>query len=301
MHVTPASPLCFAGRQRVARLATLLCLVVLVAQASPGYAGERLTATGGISDLDGAGGGGIVPWALITGNGSVDEVGGNAHATRVVLSHFQLNSVGVAVGFHDRLEVSLARLTFGLGSTVPGKTIREDVAGIKLKLAGDAVFEPDHVMPQVALGAEFKHNLDAAPIPNALGARRDADTDYYLAATKVMFAAVLGRNLIWNLTLRETRANQLGLLGFGGDLNDSYKLEPEASVGIFLRDDLITGVEYKRKPSNLSAFREDDFYDAFLVWQPVKELAVNLAWARLQTVADKRNENGLYLGLQYNR
>ena len=301
MMLSHTKPSLSPGARPVMALLSAAMMALALSQPVFALAGERLTATGGISDLDGAGGGGIVPWALITGNGSADEVGGNAHATRVVLSHFQLNSVGAAVGIHDRLEISLARLTFGLGSTVPGKTIREDVAGIKLKLAGDAVFDPDRAMPQVALGAEFKHNLDAAPIPNALGARRDADTDYYVAATKVVFAAVLGRNLIWNLTLRETRANQLGLLGFGGDLNDSYKLEPEASLGVFLRDDLVAGVEYKRKPNNLSAFRENDYYDAFLVWQPEKDLAVNLAWARLQTVADKRNENGLYVGLQVNR
>ena len=33
----------------------------------------KLLATGGVSQVEGAGGGGLVPWALITGYGSVDS------------------------------------------------------------------------------------------------------------------------------------------------------------------------------------------------------------------------------------
>ena len=41
--------------------------------------------------------------------------------------------------------------------------------------------------------------------------------DLYIAATKLYFAALAGRNVILDATLRRTRANQFGLLGFGGD------------------------------------------------------------------------------------
>jgi hypothetical protein len=263
-------------------------------------AGGRLTATGGVSDLDGAGGGGLVPWALITGNGTEDEIGGQVHATHIDISHFRLDSSGVGIGINDRIELSCSRLSLGLGSTVPGDTVREDVLGIKWRVAGDAVFAPDQLLPQIALGVEYKHNLDANPVPRALGARRDADFDYYVATTKLVFAAVAGRNVLWNLTLRATRANQMGLLGFGGDLNDRYRVEPEASLGVFLRDDLVAGVEYKRKPDNLSAFRESAFRDAFLVWLPTKQLALTTAWAQLGTIANQRNEYGFYLGVQLN-
>ena len=271
---------------------------MLLAAASS-QAGDRLIATGAISDVEGSGGGGLTPWAVITGYGGDDQVGGNAHITHVAISDFKLDNAGVAVGIDDRLELSLSRLTLDLGSTVPGDFIREDVVGIKLKLAGDAVFEPDRAMPQVAVGAEYKHNLDMAPVPRALGARRDADVDYYLAATKLWFAALAGHNVVGDLTLRATRANQLGLLGFGGDRNDSYQLEPEGSLAAFLRDDLAAGFEFRRKPDNLSAFKEDSFYDVFLAWFPDKDVSLTAAWTHLGQIADKHDQRGVFLQLQF--
>ncbi len=272
--------------------------VLVLSAASASHAGDRLTATGGISDVEGSGGGGLTPWAMISGYGSEDQVGGSVHATHIAISDFKLDSVGAAVGINDRLELSLSRLTLGLGSTVPGEFIREDVVGIKLKLAGDAVFEPDRAMPQIAVGAEYKHNLDAVPVPRAIGARRDADFDYYISASKLWFAALAGHNVVGDLTLRATRANQLGLLGFGGDRNDSYQLEPEGSLAVFLRDDLAAGLEFRRKPDNLSAFKEDAFYDGFVVWFPVKDVSLTAAYTRLGQVADKHDQRGVLIQLQ---
>ena len=274
-----------------------IALLLMVGSAG---AGDRLTATGGISTVDGSAGGGLTPWAVITGTGADDQIGGNVHATRVNTGDFKLDSEGAALGIDDRLELSLSRLTLGLGTTVPGDAIREDVVGIKLRIAGDAVFEPDRALPQLAIGVEFKHNLDAVPVPRAIGARRDADTDYYVSATKLWFAALAGRNVLANLTVRATRANQLGLLGFGGDRNDHYRLEPEASLAVLVRDDLVIGAEYRAKPDNLSAFREDAFYDVFLAWFPRKQMSLTAAYTELGTIADKPHQHGPFLQLQFN-
>ena len=61
----------------------------------------RLLATSGVVQIEGAGGGGLVPWALITGYGTRDQVGGDVHYTVVPVTDFTLNSAGVAVGFYD--------------------------------------------------------------------------------------------------------------------------------------------------------------------------------------------------------
>src|SRR6476661_2331581 len=58
----------------------------------------KLLATGGVSQVEGAGGGGLTPWALITSYGTVDSYGANAHATRIQTSDYALSSYGVAVG-----------------------------------------------------------------------------------------------------------------------------------------------------------------------------------------------------------
>jgi hypothetical protein len=175
-------------------------------------------------------------------------------------------------------------------------TLGQDIAGVKVRLAGDAVFAPDKFLPQIALGAEWKRTLDFGQIPQALGAARGEDVDLYVAATKVYFAALAGRNVILDVTLRRTRANQFGLLGFGGD-GSSYRYLPEASAAVWITDDLLLGGEYRDKPDNLSAFREDSAADAFLAWTPVKHLTLTAAWVDLGTIAGKSAQRGAYLSL----
>src|ERR1700730_14292201 len=50
--------------------------------------------TAGFSDLEGAGGGGLVPLALISGYGSKNSWGANAHFTNIQLRDFTLRAYG---------------------------------------------------------------------------------------------------------------------------------------------------------------------------------------------------------------
>lgn len=274
-----------------------LAAAALLALSLSATAGDRLAATGGAQQLEGSAGGGIVAWALIAGYGTRDQVGGSAFATFVDTGDFTLGAYGAAVGLFDRLEISLARQSFDAGSVVPGLKLRQDIAGAKVRLLGDAVFDQDSPWPQLALGVQHKKNRDMVE-PAATGAVRDSDTDVYVAATKAWLAGFAGRNVLANLTLRSTRANQMGLLGFGGDREGSRRIQAEGSIGIFLGDRLLLGAEYRAKPDNLSAFREDDFSDVFLAWFPSKRFALTLAWARLGSVAGKPGQEGAYLSLQ---
>jgi len=259
--------------------------------------GGRLPATGGVTQIEGAGGGGLVPWALISGYGTRDQVGVTAFYTQADPSDFRLHAAGIAVGIHDRVEISLAQQRLGLGSTVPGQSIDQNLFGVKLKVLGDAVFDQDRWWPQVAVGAIYKHNEDMA-VPFLLGAKRGADTDFYVSATKIYFAAVFGRNLLLNATVRATRANQLGLLGFGGDKNDRYQAMGEYSAGIFLCDRLLLGAEYRQKPDNLSAFQEQSSHDFFIAFVPNKRLSVTAAYVDLGQIADKKDQEAFYVSVQ---
>ena len=58
-------------------------------------AGGRLLATGGVSEVEGSAGGGIVPWALIGGYGTKDEIGTSAFYTHLELDDFRLRAAGV--------------------------------------------------------------------------------------------------------------------------------------------------------------------------------------------------------------
>ncbi len=260
-------------------------------------AGDRLVVTGGAQQIEGAAGGGLVPWALIAGYGTREQVGGSAYATRVDTQDFKVDSFGVAVGFFDRWELSAARQSLDAGSVIPGLEIRVDTLGAKVKVFGDAVYDQDTPWPQVALGVLHKKNRDMV-VPTAIGATSDSDTDFYVAATKVWLAGAAGRNVVANLTLRATRANQLGFLGFGGDRGDSRKLQAEAALAVLLSDRLVVGAEYRAKPDNLSALKEDDFSDVFMAWFPSKWIAITAAYARLGSVAGKSGQGGAYLSIQ---
>ena len=260
-------------------------------------AGDRLLATGGAHQVEGSAGGGLVPWALIAGYGTRDQVGGSAFYTRVDTRDFNLDSYGVALGLWDRVEVSFAKQAFDASSVVPGLELRMETIGAKVKVFGDAVYDQDSPWPQVAVGLQHKRNTTMA-IPTAIGARGASDTDFYVAATKVWLAGLLGRNVLADATLRATRANQFGLLGFGGDRKSSRSLQPEVSLAVMLTDTLLLGVEHRWKPDNLSVFKEEDASDVFLAWFAHRNLAVTLAWAKLGTIAGKARQDGTYLSFQ---
>lgn len=237
-----------------------------------------------------------MPWALIGGLGTDVEVGASAFVTYVSTQDFALRTGGASIDVDNRLEVSVARQRFDADSVIPGLTLGQDIVGLKVRLAGDAVFNPDQWLPQIALGAQWKRTLDFEDIPRAVGAARGEDVDLYISATKLYFDALAGRNVILDATLRRTRANQFGLLGFGGD-GSGYTFTPEASAVIFLNDDLVLGAEYRDKPNNLSAFRENSAEDLFLAWAPLKNFALTTAWADLGRIAGKPPQRGVYISL----
>lgn len=275
-------------------LSCLLGLSTLTA-----HAGDRLLATGGVSQIEGAGGGGLTPWALIAGYGTDAQIGGSAFYTHArTQDAFELNTGGVAVGFYNRIELSVSQTKFELGNTIPHESIRLNTLGIKLRLFGDAIYEQDSWIPQVAVGALVKHNEDFDFVPKLIGAKEATGVDYYLAASKLYLDALFGRNIILGGTLIATKANQFGLLGFGGDLRDDYQIKPAYSAAVMLTDNVLLGLEYRYKPDNLSAFNENDAKDVFVTWFPHKRLSITAAAVDLGDVADKTNQTAWYLSGQ---
>ncbi|MDX2102776.1 MAG: DUF3034 family protein [Alphaproteobacteria bacterium] len=260
---------------------------------------NKLLLTGGVTNIEGAAGGGLTPWAVIGGYGTRDEVGGGAFVTGIRFTDYTFTSAGASIGLFNRVELSVARQTFdtrrvgqalGLGS---GFKFHQTVLGAKVRLFGDAVLDQDSWLPQVAIGAFYKNN-DRDQLVRAIGAKRDSDMEYYVSATKLF----LSESLLINATLRLTRANQFGILGFGGGKNDDYQLMPEASLAYLLRKDLAIGAEYRRRPNNLGIAKEEDAYDLFLAYQPWKHTSITLAYVDLGNVVIKDNQRGVYLSVQ---
>lgn len=264
----------------------------------------KLLATGGVSQVEGAGGGGLTPWALITSYGTVDSYGANVHATRVQTRDYGLTSYGVAVGIADRVELSFANQTFtGELAPLDQLTIKQDIFGLKVRVAGDAVYDQFSAMPQIALGLQYKRNkgvdgLGALGVTNVtqLGAKKDSGLDLYASATKIYLA----QSLLLNGTLRLTKANQMGLLGFGGDRKDSYQPMLEVSAAYLLTRKLVAGAEYRMKPHNLSVDKEGAYSDLFLAYFPNRNLSLTAAYVDLGeiTVFNPKRQRGWYVSAQ---
>ncbi len=237
--------------------------------------------------------------AVMAGYGSREEQGGTLFASRVQTPDYSLNVIGGSWSWRNRLEVSLAEqrlahqpLSERLG--VAPASIRQTVIGAKVRLAGDLIYT---TMPQISLGVQHKKNHDFF-VPSAAGALDDSGTDIYLSATKLFLAGVAGRNLLLNGTLRSTKANQLGLVGFGGDQNDSRELMAEVSAGLFLNRHWLLGAEYRQKPNNLSFIKEDDWHTAFVAWFPNRHLSLVGAYVDLGEVATFPDQRGWYLSVE---
>lgn len=260
---------------------------------------SRLLATGAVSTIEGSAGGGIVPMAVLSGYGAREEQGGVAFASHVVTPDYRLAVVGASWSWRNRVELSLARqrlshqpLSDRLG--VAPEHIEQTLVGGKVRLGGDLIYT---AMPQISLGVQHKKNHDFL-VPSAAGALHDSGTDIYLSASKLVLAGIVGRNLLLNGTLRSTKANQLGLVGFGGDKNNSAELMAEVSAGVFLNRHWLVGAEYRQKPDNLSFITEEDWYTAFVAWFPNKRFSLVGAYVDLGEVATFPDQRGWYLSLQ---
>lgn len=302
-----------AGNHRNDRMHTVrnwllpLFLALVLSHPSPASAGDdhdlfdsgKLLATGGVSQVEGAGGGGLASWALITGYGTRDAIGANVHYTVLPLSDFTLQTGGVAIGLFDRVELSAARQSFdtrsagsklGLGN---GFAFHQNVFGAKVRLLGNAVYDQDKWMPQIAASIQYKSN-DRDAVIHAIGGRDSDGIDYYLAASKLF----LSESVLLNGAIRETRANQFGLLGFGGDKNNNYSTEFEGSAALLLSRRLAVGAEYRTKPDNLSFAKEDNASDVFLAYFLNKHISATLAFVDLGDIATQTGQHGVYVSLQ---
>lgn len=279
-------------------LCGLLSCTALLAASTGSAQSSRILATGGASTVEGAAGGGIVPWAVLTGYGSENEWGASAFATQLRLSDYALDTRGFALSYDNRVELSYARQHFDLGTLadalgISGHSFRQDIYGLKLRVAGDLIYG---TLPQLTLGVQHKEHRDFA-VPAAVGALRATDEDYTFSAAKLWLAGAFDRNVFANVTARYSRANQGGLLGFGGDLGDSRELLLEGSAGLFLNRHLAVGVEYRQHAERLGFSPQHAWRDVFIGWFGSKRFSLVAAWADLGTIATLPDQHGWYVSL----
>lgn len=249
----------------------------------------KIILTPGISQIEGAAGGGFVPWAQLAGYGSQDEIAGNIFCSRGDTDDYHLNVCGAQLSLYDRIEFSLAQQQFHVDAL--DTHIEQRVFGAKIRLYGDIIYSR---FPQLSIGMQHKA-LEDATVAELLGADDDSGVDLYLAASKLHLGAIAGYNWFWNVTARSTKANQIGLLGYGGG-DDERELLIEASTAILLGRHLAVGIEYRQKPDNL-AVKEDDWSNVFVAWFPNKNLSLTAAYLDLGDIAGARSQRGSYFSI----
>lgn len=340
---------------------------------SLGYNSGKVLATPGVSMADGAGGGGITPWAVITGYETRDGINGDVHYTYASLPNYSLNSLGAAIGFYDRVEVSyaydilptgstfdtvglvtkavggilsspltsapvLSALTSDLGLSAPGgnlaggvqpfnTTIKMHVIGAKVRLIGEAIYDSDNLIPQVAVGGFYKINQNK-DLLKTLQADKAKDYEVYVAVTKIFFPI----STVVNITGRYTGANQIGLVGF----QDKKQFRVEGSLAYLLKKDTAIGVEYQQHGHGLDGKNvavgngtdvtklladpvvapalnaagvnqglvgsltqhESNWADAFVAFFPSKNLSLTMAVGYLGHITFTPNQTGFYFSMQ---
>ena len=274
----------------------------------------RLLATGGVSTIEGSGGGGLGTWALITGYGTDKQIGANAHYTFAKTRDYGLQTGGVAVGLYDRVQLSYANQQFdtqnvlvAISPTLRGYKLKQDVFGLKVRVIGDAIYDQDTWMPQVSVGLQYKDNKDGTVIPFLNGALkalipdiRNSGTDFYVAVSKLY----LDKSILVNGTVRFTKANQYGLLGFGGPGGHRYRPEFEGSMAYLFRRDFVVGAEVRTKRGNLANpalnLGEQAAFDVFAAYFPTTNVSITAAYLGqiVGALTANKRQNGVYLSVQ---
>ena len=294
--------------------------------------GSRLVISGGVTGFEGTGGGGITPWAFISGYGSREQIKGTSSLQSLDTGEYQLKTVGASIGIYDRVEISVQRQILTVSSSVvgnvfdlltsggvvaaPGTAIEQTIFGVKAKVYGDAIFAKVSWQPQVSLGILYKKNHDfdtslalvdgtiplpSQGVPAILGAKDDSGVDIYLSTTKYWLGGAMGNNLLLNVTARLTKANTFGLLGFSSTTDDDYELEVEGSIVMVSSPQTAIGVEWRTQTNRLGGLAEEKtITDFFIAYFPNKSLSITGAYVDIGNLPFNENASGLYLSVTAN-
>jgi len=104
--------------------------------------------------------------------------------------------------------------------------------------------------------------------------------------------------VLLNANFRYSKANQLGLLGYGTATNDDAELSLELAAAVFLNRKVAVGMEYRQKPDNIDGYKEDDWQDFFIAYFPSKSVSLTMAYLQLGEIAGFKDQNGFYFSLQ---
>jgi len=270
-------------------------------------------------NLEGVGGGGLVPGAYLLNPPKDDQkIGTPAIAQWCVLgTDTNMYSTGIGFSFFDRFELGYARVILDYnrirsdirkltGNTVdPGKDfIHLDIFHLKTLILNE-----NEYIPAFAVTAEFKFNETIDDINDNIGnvldiAGYDDDygTDFDFTFSKTITNLIKYPVLV-HANLRLTRGAQHGLFGF----SDDYTANIEIYGGVCIMPNLIIGGEYRQKPDEYSSLasalpgftlEEDDAWNIHIGYLPTEDLSIAIAYLSFGNAANKERNYGV-VNLKY--
>ena len=234
-------------------------------------------------NIEGEGGGAIVPWAY-TSNASKDGGVGMPAASiwTWVSDSYTINFWPVAVSIGDRIELGFAYQNLDISTL---KSDLRDDSYVALGGAARLDAELDNLQmitahakfqfvkesenwPAMAVSVSYKKALDvdelddnlsddaravlgagAPKVLKYMGVDDDDGFEVNLMATKLWKTKI---PLLTAFNLRYTQANQLGFLGF----SDDWSLNPEFTLAILPESNVAIGVEFRYKPDELKSVND---------------------------------------------
>ncbi len=239
---------------------SLLLLAVTLVVTAPARA-EDTSPPLPFHTIEGYGGGAITPLAYLVNPTPVQGVfGAPAFAVSVVgLGKKNLDALTVSETLFGRLELSAAADRLGLGTlptairTATSVDIGKSDVWLYNVNARYLLVKEGKAIPAITAGVHFKSNSDIEDIDKSLGGaltgiglKSGSGTDLTLTATKA-FPNVGGHPFIATAGLRESKAANLGFLGFG----DSYKTSFEGNLIYLPTNHILLAYEIRQKSSPL--------------------------------------------------
>ncbi|MCK4624600.1 MAG: DUF3034 family protein [Phycisphaerae bacterium] len=211
--------------------------------------------------IEGYGGGAITPMAYLINPGPEGTKFGlpSASFTFCRLGTKDLETFSITETLFRRFELGYAISRLGLGTlpddvnkAIPGMDIRDDVYlhsfNVRTLLIEENSFGLP--LPAITVGVHFKINDGIKSIDKELGGAfraigfdRDHGVDYTLTASKMFPKLALGRPVILTAGLRNSRAAQIGYLGFADHCTTTF----EGSVCCLPTDQLVVAYEFRQK------------------------------------------------------
>ena len=266
-----------------------------------------------ITTIEGVSGGAITPLAYLcnSGQGALPSLS----YTYLDLGSKEMHTLAVTQTFFNRVEIGYACNFLNLGSLddditgATGLPVRDHIRLHHFNLRGLLIEEDsfDLPLPAVTAGVHFKYNDGISQINSQLGGAlrgigydQSHGVDYTLTFTKMFPELAFGRPLILTAGLRNSKAAQIGLLGFG----EHREWTVEGSAVCLPLDNLAVSYEFRQKANPYTILddlidREQNWHAFAAHWIVTDRLTVSAVYGMLGNIANARADSALGLQIKY--